>query len=100
MVCDLDSNKPVKSLYKYRIISKSCRGHDFTNIDRYRIISSVILVKFLKFISIDICIDFQLNAHILKIMQIKFEYLICWGRGFLYKHKHVYRHIYALALYV
>ena len=21
-------------------------------------------------------------------MQIKFEYLICWGRGFLYEHKH------------
>ena len=25
--------KPVKSRYKYRIISKSCKGHDFTNID-------------------------------------------------------------------
>ena len=36
----------------------------------------------------------------LKIMQIKFEYLICMGRGFLYKHKHIYRHIYALTLYV
>ena len=38
----------------------SCRGHVFTNIDSYRIISSDILGKFLKFIPIDICIDFQL----------------------------------------
>ena len=27
-------------------------------------------------------------------MQIKFEYLIYWGRGFLYEHKHIHRHIY------
>ena len=63
MDCNLDSNKPVKSLYKYRIISKSCKGSDFTNIDRCRIISSVILSKFPKIISIDICIDFWLSAH-------------------------------------
>ena len=59
MDCNPNSNKPVIGRYKYRIISKSCRRHDFTNIDRYRIISSVILGKSLKFISIDICIDFQ-----------------------------------------
>ena len=63
MDCNLDSNKPVKSLYKYRIISKSCKGSDFINIDRCRIISSVILVKILNIITTDICIDFQLNAH-------------------------------------
>ena len=63
MDCNLDSNKPVKSRYKYRIISKSCKGSDFTNIDRCRIISSVILVKILNIITTDICIDFQLNAH-------------------------------------
>ena len=48
--------KPVKSQYKYRIISNSCKGRDFTNIDRCRIISSVILTKFSKIISIDILI--------------------------------------------
>ena len=37
--------------------------------------------------------------YILKIMQIKFEYLIYWGRGFLYEHKHIHRHIYAFAFY-
>ena len=64
--------KPVKSRYKYRIISKSCNGRDFTNIDRYRIISSVILTKFTKIISIDICIDFLLSAHsCLYYMRIK-----------------------------
>ena len=56
--------KPVKSQYKYLIISKSCKGRDITNIDRYRITSSVILLKISKFISIDICIDFQLSAHV------------------------------------
>ena len=79
MDCNLDSNKPIKSRYKYRIISKSCRGHDFTNIDRYRIKSSVILGKFLKFISIDICIEFQLYScpysamfeHIIAIKMVK-----------------------------
>ena len=63
MDCNLDSNKSVKSQYKYRIISKSCKGRDFTNIDRYRIISSVILLKISKIISIDICIDFRLNDN-------------------------------------
>ena len=57
MDCNPDSNRIVKSRYKYRIISKSCRRHDFTKIDSCRIISSAILGKFLKFISIDICID-------------------------------------------
>jgi len=32
-------------------------------------------------------------------MQVKSEYLICWGRGFLYEHKHIHRHIYAFAFY-
>ena len=41
---------------QYRIISKSCKGHDFTNIDSCRIISSVILVKILNIITTDICI--------------------------------------------
>ena len=70
MDCNLDSNKPVKSLYKYRIISKSCKGSDFTNIDRCRIISSVILVKILNIITTDICIDFQLNARIFTLYSI------------------------------
>ena len=70
MYCNLDSNKPVKSLYKYRIISKSCKGSDFTNIDRCRIISSVILVKISNIITTDICIDFQLNARIFTLYSI------------------------------
>ena len=67
MDCNLDSNKPVKSRYKYRIISKSCKG-----IYKYRcrIISSVILVKILNIITTDICIDFQLNAHIFTLYSI------------------------------
>ena len=36
MDCNLNSNQPVKSLYKYGIISKSCKGSDFTTIDRCR----------------------------------------------------------------
>ena len=83
MDCNLDSNKPIKSRYKYRIISKSCRRYYFTNIDRCRIISSAILGKFLKFISIDICIciciEFQLYScpystmfeHIVAIKMVK-----------------------------
>ena len=61
MDCNPDFNKTCKSRYKYRIISKSCKGHDFTNIDRYRIISCAILTQFSKIISIDICIEFQFS---------------------------------------
>lgn len=70
MDCNPDSKKTIKSRYKYRIISKSCRRPDFTNIDSYRIITSVILVKILNIITADICIDFQLNARIFTLYSI------------------------------
>ena len=37
---------------------------------KYRIISSVILVKILNIITTDICIDFQLNARIFTLYSI------------------------------